>query len=411
MESLPTSVEFRCEYCGKTFSRKSTLTLHIPIHTGDWNLRCNICLKGFSSMSKLTRHKVTHTGECDSKCSICEKGFSQKSDLVRHMVTHSEVKDFKYNECGKCFYRKWSLTTHMARHSNEIFRCDVCGSEFSQHSSLRRYMFVHAGVKNFKCDICEKVFPQKNKLARHMVIHTGDGKFKCSICDKGFAQKSDYTRHMVTHTGEGSFKCNVCKKGFYLKSYLTRHMVIHTGVKSFNCEICGKGYAKSISLEKHMTKHSPVKESGGSETEEMPNSDACPSGQINKNIDRISEMESDAVSLFDNECVTVSPLQIKKERNEMDSEGAAGVVNVDPIKSHFILEGQESEPPSIGDVKVDPLNAEYKYTDDRTVVYIKEEDPNWDVDTSLIKEEHVVSEQPEECDKGGKKDDLLYASS
>lgn len=60
---------YGCKFCGKYFSRPSSLSTHLNTHTGDKPFICPYkgCCKGFNARSNMTRHYKTHfkmsTGE------------------------------------------------------------------------------------------------------------------------------------------------------------------------------------------------------------------------------------------------------------------------------------------------------------------------------------------------------------
>lgn len=51
------------------------------------------------------------------------------------------------------------------------FRCETCGSAFSQAAHLKNHAKVHSGEKPFKCEICTAAFADRFALKRHRRIH------------------------------------------------------------------------------------------------------------------------------------------------------------------------------------------------------------------------------------------------
>lgn len=80
---------FRCEICGKSFTRKEHFTNHIMWHTGETPHRCDFCSKTFTRKEHLLNHVRQHTGESPHRCRFCAKSFTRKEHLVNHVRQHT----------------------------------------------------------------------------------------------------------------------------------------------------------------------------------------------------------------------------------------------------------------------------------------------------------------------------------
>lgn len=145
--SRPGMKPFSCQTCGKIYSCRKTLTIHLRSHTGERPFKCQICGKCFSDRKTLTSHTRTHTGEKPYPCEICGKHFSQRGNLITHIRTHVGEKPFFCGTCGKGFITKLVLIKHERTHTGEKpFSCQTCGKSFSQKYNLFRHMKTHRGA-------------------------------------------------------------------------------------------------------------------------------------------------------------------------------------------------------------------------------------------------------------------------
>ncbi|XP_068630646.1 zinc finger protein 846-like [Battus philenor] len=83
-----------CLYCGKLYSRKYGLKIHIRTHTGYKPLRCRHCLRAFGDPSNLNKHVRLHAARSPDTstaastahaCPRCGKPLARRRDLERHM--------------------------------------------------------------------------------------------------------------------------------------------------------------------------------------------------------------------------------------------------------------------------------------------------------------------------------------
>lgn len=81
-----------CIYCGKLYSRKYGLKIHIRTHTGFKPLKCKYCFRPFGDPSNLNKHLRLHAqGSASYKCNICNKVLVRRRDLQRHVQTRHGI--------------------------------------------------------------------------------------------------------------------------------------------------------------------------------------------------------------------------------------------------------------------------------------------------------------------------------
>ncbi|XP_043241060.1 gastrula zinc finger protein XlCGF28.1-like [Amphibalanus amphitrite] len=113
------SGRFRCEKCGDSFPCKSKLDRHIfRRHSDGGPTKCDICSKEFTSRGGLNKHMgIVHaTSPKPFACGTCGRSFTTKRFLAVHIATHTKDQEVSCDICGKTFSHPRSLYMHKKAH-------------------------------------------------------------------------------------------------------------------------------------------------------------------------------------------------------------------------------------------------------------------------------------------------------
>lgn len=202
-------------------------------------------------ISSQNDNKPSSQEKVKNTCEYCGRTFSYKSSLIAHQRNaHPSKRRYMYNceECGERFqYRKQLFLHHRSLHvdANQRHPCTECGRTFS----TRSYLIVHRRdihAAEFKCDVCDKIFKVKSHRNKHRRKHEITvQQYACEHCDRKYCSKSVLLAHLHGVHLNGApfrFKCDKCKKSYLFKSQLNSHRLRHSKkrLRPFECWLCHK---------------------------------------------------------------------------------------------------------------------------------------------------------------------------
>lgn len=173
-----TEKNFPCAQCPRWFKTHEQLARHVIQHDPvakaalkRLKYDCSICNQTLSSASALNTHKLRHS-EPGFMCNECGKRFTTKLSLKLHMRSHSDDRPYKCVTCLATFKAEKTLHEHRMIHTQEKpHECDVCKRRFRTLSQKKNHWFLHTGLRPHVCQICNKDFNRPWNLRLHMKTH------------------------------------------------------------------------------------------------------------------------------------------------------------------------------------------------------------------------------------------------
>jgi KRAB domain-containing zinc finger protein len=268
--------KFECYYCGQKFLEKNRLYQHIMYHHAEEKFQCALCQMSFKTKTIFNNHqRDVHDPEAKKNppfcCDHCGKRFTEKRLLRIHLGHAFNLRRYKCSFCDKSFNAASGRRQHMKIHKRKEggvkgqekkFLCHLCSRSFTLKTSLNSHIRYHSIEKKFKCKICDRAVAKESTLARHLNVHYRKGQisdernFCCAVCGKTYKTKAILKQHSICHS-EKKFKCNICEKSFNQQNNLDTHLNYHHDKKQFQCSLCDAKFNSRSNVNYHEKKFHP----------------------------------------------------------------------------------------------------------------------------------------------------------
>lgn len=226
IEEIDYKTFYKCTFegCKQTFPKHYAMVYHAHVqrHLPDSEkpFQCTFpdCKRAFVKKSELEYHLRGHNGIKPFKCEQCGKAYSRVYRLTQHIKRHV-IKEKKMNPTDEESSAAEDDTANIAEEeddnadssdasktkSKKTFKCSVdgCGASFNQFARLSKHHRTHPSDKPVKCDKCDRTFIRKHFLKKHLRTH--GIMHKCNHCDEEFSEL-DFIQHQISHTNADAEK-------------------------------------------------------------------------------------------------------------------------------------------------------------------------------------------------------------
>ncbi|XP_064598100.1 zinc finger protein 850-like isoform X2 [Liolophura sinensis] len=285
---------YQCKNCGALFQTLRSLVQHQKVQHSMIRHRCPKCPAGFRTRVYLNYHCKRQHGITDPETErpVATAGRTQSPISDKFMNKSKKGRgSYRCQVCGSLFKLHKSLREHHNKqHRETTCGCHVCGARFKTHSYLLYHLNRQHGMEEgevivkktptskpdekspTECDICgAKFFCKKSlrphKLSQHEVIN-----HHCSECPAGFTTVLYLCQHLKNQHGvvrkiptqpkpelpkpgpDGRYECPICSASFAHHKNMVQHRNVQHRSIRYRCTVCKAGFSKRSYLDFHLKK-------------------------------------------------------------------------------------------------------------------------------------------------------------
>lgn len=268
---------YKCNFCGKEFSRSDHLNRHIVTHTGQKQFQCDFCGKEFARKDKLKLHKSSAHNTTEEQKHYCSCGmeFINEYDFYDHKQENPEHKKIE-NVQTSIKQESSDDPTQFQYSLNSNFR-EVNGKKlvFKVKKKLKGKKKMKKKNSSYPCKYCDVIFPYaKDRKTHSLEVHWSELKerglifnhnntvniknFHCDFenCDRAFRHRCEKNDHIAAvHRGEKNYVCEICSKAFPYRKSLKIHMELKHNegpIENILCTLCGGVFPSKLKLQIHI---------------------------------------------------------------------------------------------------------------------------------------------------------------
>ena len=212
---------YMCKYCNTKLGNKRSYIIHLRRHAGMLNFKCEYCTKTFQGRVKLNRHMNTHFKDGVLITPAPAAGQSSSGQVMMGAST--------------------TITPVPAAPAVVTFNCTMCSKIFSNKETLGEHTRQHL-IEDVKAKFSSPVSKEKTRsapaasasLPNILSPGSSDSKetrysYTCNLCNQTFLDNEKWKLHKTSH-GNKTWKCKLCSLLVEDKSLLTNHLLINHNI-------------------------------------------------------------------------------------------------------------------------------------------------------------------------------------